>query len=279
MFRTPSSSLGTLAAGLFVAVSLPAIAAKELSATQEFDCLVEARSTVEIRSPVEGLIERVHVARGDPVRRGQVLVTLESGPERAALALARERAGMRGPLKAAESRLDFAARKEERAAELFKQSFVSAGALDEARTQRELAESELREARENLRLAELEVERADEQLKLRTIRSPFTGVVVDKYLSGGEFATSNVKQPILKLAEVNPLHVEVVLPASLFGKVRRGGRGQVSPEAPGGQYDAVVTVVDRTIDAASGTFGVRLELPNPDQRIPAGAKCRVRFPG
>jgi RND family efflux transporter MFP subunit len=270
--------LGKLAAGLLAVLPLWAAAARDIPADQDFDCLVEARSTVEIRSPVEGLIEQVHVARGDPVRRGQVLVTLESGPERAALALARERATMRGPLKAAESRLEFAARKEERAVELARQNFVSAGALDEARTQRELAESELREARENLRLAELEVVRADEQLKLRTIRSPFNGVVVEKYLSGGEFATSNVKQPILKLAEVNPLHVEVVLPATLFGKVQRGGRGRVSPEAPGGKYDAVVTVVDRTIDAASGTFGVRLELPNPDQRIPAGAKCKVRFP-
>jgi RND family efflux transporter MFP subunit len=244
---------------------------------QGFDCLVEARSTVEIRSPVEGLIEQVHVLRGDSVRKGQVVVTLESGPERAALALAREKAAMRGPLKAAESRLEFTARKEERAAELFKQNFVSAGALDEARTQRELAESELRETQENLRLAELEVERADELLKLRTIRSPFDGVVVEKYLSNGEFATTNVKQPVLKLAEVDPLHVEVVLPASLFGKVRKGNRGRVSPEAPGGQYSAVVTVVDRIIDAASGTFGVRLELPNPGRRIPAGAKCKVRF--
>ena len=31
------------------------------------------------------------------------------------------------------------------------------------------------------------------------------------------------------------------------------------------------------INAASGTFGVRLELPNEKQLIPAGAKCRVKF--
>lgn len=271
------SSLKNLASVVLAVVAPAAGAQNTLTPERDFDCLVEARATVEIRSPVEGLIEQVHVVRGDSVRRGQVLVTLESGPERAALALAREKAAMRGPLKASESRLDFAARKEARAAELFKQNFVHASALDEARTQRELAESELRETQENLRLAELEVERAEEQLKLRTLRSPFDGVVVDKYLSSGEFATSNVKQPVLKLAEVDPLHVEVVLPASLFGKVRKGSRGRVSPEAPGGQYGAVVTVVDRTIDAASGTFGVRLELPNPDQRIPAGAKCKVRF--
>jgi hypothetical protein len=35
--------------------------------------------------------------------------------------------------------------------------------------------------------------------------------------------------------------------------------------------------VDRVIDAASGTFGVRLELPNRERKIPAGVRCRVRF--
>jgi len=38
-----------------------------------------------------------------------------------------------------------------------------------------------------------------------------------------------------------------------------------------------VKMVDRVIDAASGTFGIRLELPNRNREIPAGARCRVRF--
>ncbi len=41
--------------------------------------------------------------------------------------------------------------------------------------------------------------------------------------------------------------------------------------------EAEVGVVDKVVDAASGTFGVRLELPNPDTSLPAGLKCRVRF--
>jgi hypothetical protein len=38
-----------------------------------------------------------------------------------------------------------------------------------------------------------------------------------------------------------------------------------------------VTIVDKVIDAASNTFGVRLELPNAEQQIPSGLKCLVRF--
>jgi RND family efflux transporter MFP subunit len=243
----------------------------------EYDCLVEARTAAEIRSPIEGLIDQVHVKRGDFVRKGQVIVTLESGPERAALALARSKATMKGPLEASASRLDFAVKKEQRAVELYKQKFVSAGALDEARTQRELAESELKEVRENQKLNELEMQRSEEVVKLRTIRSPFNGVVVERFLTSGEFATANVKNPILKLAEVDPLNVEVILPANLYGRVKPGEKARVTPEAPGGDFVATVALVDRVIDAASGTFGVRLELPNPGQRIPAGAKCRVKF--
>jgi multidrug efflux pump subunit AcrA (membrane-fusion protein) len=52
------------------------------------------------------------------------------------------------------------------------------------------------------------------------------------------------------------------------------------PEAPvGGRHAATVAVVDRVVDAASGTFGIRLLLPNPDLALPAGLRCRVRFEG
>ncbi len=254
-----------------------ALAAAGHAAANEFDCIIEARQIVDIRSPVEGLIERVAVERGEGVKKGQVLVTLESGPERAALAVAKQRAGAVGAVKSAEAKLDLAVKKEKRAEELARQSFISSNALEEARTERSLAESELKVARENQRLAELEVHRAAEVLNMRTIRSPVDGVVVDRYLKSGEIATASVKDPILKLAEINPLNVEVVLPASLYGSIQQGDRAEVAPETPPQKFVARVKVVDRVINAASGTFGVRLELPNDKQLVPAGAKCRLRF--
>jgi RND family efflux transporter MFP subunit len=244
---------------------------------QEYDCLIEARQMVEIRSPVEGLVEAITVDRGDTVRRGQVVVVLESGPERAALEIAKSRAAMTGPVEAAQARVEFAKTKEKRQEELYRQNFVSSSALDEARTERRLAESELRVALENQKLAELDVERTQELLSMRTIRSPFNGVVVDRLMDPGEFATTNLREPILKLAETDPLNVEVVLPATLFGKVKKGDRGDVVPETGTARVEARVAIVDRVIDGASGTFGVRLELRNPNGAVPAGAKCRMRF--
>lgn len=249
-----------------------------LAQQAEYDCMIEAKQNVEIRSPVEAMIESVRVKRGDAVTKGQVLVTLESGPERASFALAQSRARAVGEIKAAEARVDISLKKLKRAEELVKQNFISANARDEAEAEHKLASEELRRARENQQIAGHEAKRASEVLAMRTIRSPFTGVVVEVLLKPGEFGAITFKDPILKLAEIDPLHVEVILPVSIYGKVKPGQRASVVPEQPvGGRYDTVVKIVDKVVDAASGTFGVRLELPNKNFALPAGVRCKVQF--
>jgi RND family efflux transporter MFP subunit len=268
------------AIGVLVVPCLAALACGAALAQQnnDYECVIEARQQLDVRSSAEGVVEAVLVRRGDVVKKGDLLARLASGPERATLELARSRASMEGELKAAEARVDLAKKKWERADELHKRNFVSANAKDEAEAEYRLATEQLRAMRESRRLAELEAKRAEEVLAQRSIYSPVNGVVVALLLHPGELASSNQKDPILRLMEVDPLHVELVLPVSQFGKIRRGQRARVVPEEPiGGSYTAQVEVVDSTIDAASGTFGVRLKLPNPGNRIPAGVKCRARF--
>jgi len=261
---------------LLAAFVLLAIAARAQAA--EYDCLIEAFETVDVRSPVEALIASIPVRRGDLVTRGQVVVKLESAAERASLDLARARAAAQGELKAAEARVELAKKKWERAEQLHKQNFISSTARDEAEAEFKLASEQVRQATEAKELAELEAKRSYEVLALRTLRSPFAGIVIDKFQSPGEMATTNINQPILKLARIDPLHVEVVLPVASYGGIKVGMKGSVVPEKPlQGSYSARVKVVDRVVDAASGTFGVRLELPNPKGVIPAGVKCRVSF--
>ncbi|MDE3226089.1 MAG: efflux RND transporter periplasmic adaptor subunit [Nitrospirota bacterium] len=128
----------------------------------------------------------------------------------------------------------------------------------------------------NKQMASLELQRTNAEIALRTIRSPINGVVVERLMHPGEFTK---QERLFRLAQLDPLRVEVFAPAALHGKVTVGMHAQVRPEAPAtGVYSAKVTVVDRVIDAASGTFGIRLQLPNPDYKLPAGLKCTVRFP-
>jgi len=261
-----------------IPMTVAALMAQTALANPQHDCMIEARQAIEVRSPVEAVIESVRVKRGDLVKRGQVLVTLESGPERATLALARSRAQAVGEIKAAEARVDIASKKLRRAEELIKQNFISANARDESEAEYKLATEELRRAQENQKISVFEVRRAAEVLALRTIRSPFNGVVVEVLLKPGEFGAITFKDPILRLAELDPLHVEVVLPVSLYGSIKQGQRATVVPESPvGGRYETVVKIVDSVVDAASGTFGVRLELSNKNRTIPAGLRCRVQF--
>jgi hypothetical protein len=101
-------------------------------------------------------------------------------------------------------------------------------------------------------------------------------VVIERSMSPGEFIVDD--RPIVKLAQIDPLRVEVVAPVGLFGAIPKGMHAEIIPEADiEGDHVARVTVVDKIIDAASGTFGVRLELPNLEHRIPGGLRCKLRF--
>jgi len=226
----------------------------------EYDCVTEPSQTVAVRAAVEGLIATIAVDRGDAVKRGQILVTLESGFEAASAELAQFRAKMQGAVHSSESRVDYAQIKANRNVQLQQENFISAEERDEAQTALKLAESELEETRDNRRVAELEYRRAKEELERRTVRSPLDGVVIERLMQPGELADNqNRDRPILKLANTRVLHVEALLPLEAYRGVRPGMSARVMPEAPvGGTYTAAGTVVDSVVDAASGTFGVRL---------------------
>jgi RND family efflux transporter MFP subunit len=229
-----------------------------------------------VRAASEGLIEKIWVDRGDMVKAGQVLVTLDSGVERAATEAARYRSTMQGKIRTGESRVEFSTAKYNRREKLAGQSFISLHDRDEALTEKRLAESELVEAKDDRRLAEIEYRRLSEQLRLRTIKSPVDGIVVDRLLSAGELADNrDLRKPILRLADIGTLYVEVLMPIEAFGKLVLGQSVEVLPEPPvGGRYVATVQVIDRVHDAASGTFGVRLEMANPGLKLPAGSSAR-----
>ncbi len=241
----------------------------------EFDCVIEPNQLVELSSPVTGIIDTIDVDRSDPVEQHQAVAKLKSTVEQARVALARARANYSGEIAAKRVSLAFAKRKEARTDELFNKKAVSFQLKDEAETEAILAASELRQAQRNKRLAELELAHAEETLALRNIRSPISGVVVERLKSPGEYVEDH---PILKIAQIDPLKVEVILPVSLFGSIRPGMTAEVLPEIDENRpYPATVTLVDRVVDAASGTFGVRLELPNSEHQLPGGLRCKVRF--
>ena len=245
-----------------------------------FECLLEPTQVVEVRAPVDGVIAAIAVTRGDPIRRGQSLVVLQSDAERASVEVATLRAAAQGAILAARNRVEFTTRKLARLAELRKENFSTQQALDEAAVEVQLAEAELQSAIEARDLARADLKRAQEQLALRTIAAPFNGVVVDRLLNPGDLAESGSgRKPALRVAQIDTLRADVALPAALFARVRAGARASVTSSVGGGVYPAMVRSVDRVIDSASGTFIARLEVQNPLGQVPPGARCTASIDG
>jgi RND family efflux transporter MFP subunit len=244
-----------------------------------FECLIQPNQIVEMRSPVAGLISKVHVQRGDSVKTNQVLVELESSVETSALQMSKYRSEMSGRLTAAKERVDYATAKLSRATELNSKNFVSVQAREDAQAEMRVAQADFEDARENQQLARIDYQHSMDLLNLRTLRSPFDGTVIDRMLNPGELTQYGTEtKPIMKLAQIDPLRVEVVLPVEYYGALSVGTAGQVTPEGLNGKFSATVKIIDHVFDAASGTFGARLELPNRQHTLPGGIRCKVDFP-
>jgi RND family efflux transporter MFP subunit len=230
---------------------------------------------IELGSPVQGVIKSVAVSRSSMVEKGDVLATLVSDVELATLAQAQARAEMTGEVEARKADLELALQSKRRIDELFGRKMVSIQEKDEADTEVQVARMALQQARERQDLARHELLWATQMVERRTIRSPISGVVVELRAFPGEFVYEN---PIMTIAQIDPLRVEVILPVELFGTLEEGMQAQVFPEVAGAQaLDAKVTVIDRLIDTGSSTFGARLELVNPNHRIPGGQRCELAF--
>ena len=266
---------------LLAAVGSLMVATASHAAPLEYDCLIEPSQFIDIRSPVSGLIEKVHVERGQAVRKGMTLVTLESGVERSAAELARFRSGMVGAVQSANSRFAHADKKFKRKADLASKNYTSAQDKDEAEAEQQITQAEALVAKENKQMAQLEYQFATAQLAQRQLRSPIDGVVVEQSMNAGELAEpGDGKTSILKLARTNPLRVKAILPVALYPQLKPGQKAEVAPEKPfSGRLSTTVTVVDQVIDAASCTFQARMEIANPTGALPGGIKCKVSFTG
>jgi RND family efflux transporter MFP subunit len=259
----------------FLALTVAASTSHAGAINSTLPCLIHPQTTVVVGSPATGVLETVKVSSGDLVKAGDVVAMLESSLEQAEVAVAQGKADMESAVQKSELQAAFSHRKVTRAKDLNRTSAIAQHELDEAETEERVAEVSHREALEHKRQAELELKRAETALALRTVKSPITGVVVERYFSPGELVKL---APILKVAQLDPLRVEAFAPASWLGKVKSGMRGEVRVESPGlGPFHAKVTVINPVVESAAGTFVVRLELPNPQHRIPAGVACTVKI--
>lgn len=271
--RLRSQSLA-LAAAVLSAVSFPAVAASPA-------CLIEPSEFVDLGSPAVGLIKRVHVAKADTIRRGQLLVSLDVSAESAAAKRAHFRATQAAPRQMAEKKIQFAREELQRKEALSADNLIPRQERDDVEAKLRLAEAELEAAIEAQKDARLEHRYQRALIGQRSLKSPFDGVVVEKKMHAGEVAEpGGGKGGILRLAKLNPLKIRLVLKKETYGQIRKGMKVKVRPEIPANaEYTATVKAVDRIIDAASGTYVVYLELENRKLDKTSGVRCSVSLDG
>lgn len=266
----PGPTLRLLAS---LALGLCAQAALAQQSTQALACLIQPSQVAEVGSAVIGVVHTLDVERGDRVQRGQVLATLRADVERASAEVAQSRAKSLGELRGAVAALDLAELRRDRARTLKDQNFVSGQALEQAEAEFRVARERVSQVREALRTATREVHASEAQLAQRTLRSPFDGVVVERYANLGERFEDKA---LFRIAAVSTLRVELVAPLQMFGQLKVGQQVHVTPELPGAAArSARIAQIDQVLDPASNTFRLRLELPNKDGKLPAGLRCRA----
>jgi RND family efflux transporter MFP subunit len=239
------------------------------------DCIIEPYEVAAVGSALSAVVAEVFAERSERVSAGQVLAQLDSTVEVAALEVAGARSRMNGNVRARHASAELGRQRAGRAGKLYGEKVVSEDLEQEARAEAELAEAELAHAQELSMLSRLERVQAETLVERRRIRSPIDGVIVERHKAPGEVVN---EEALFTVAQLDPLRIHVILPGATYGSVVTGMKAEVWPELPSaGVQVAQVEIVDRVVDAGSGTFGVQLRLPNSDYSLPSGLRCRVRF--
>lgn len=247
------------------------------AAGQALDCVIEPKAVVSIAAQAEGVVADVFVQRGDKVVAGTPVLKLEDRIEALQLDLASALATSDIELVSEQERLVFRQKELERVTELASRNVATQANLDDAMIEVRLSELAIDQAAFSLERARIEQSLAAARLERRTLTAPLEGFVISVDVAPGEYADQQTE--LIQIAVLDPLHVEVFMPARFYGRIVVGDTYLIRPMEPlTGEFAALVSVIDPVFDTASGTFGMRLTLPNPDGSIPAGIRCQIEIP-
>ena len=216
-----------------------------------------------VSAPVAGMVSSLSVARGDQVKQGQPLMILES-PSFVSL--------QREYLHAVQQEV-LVTQQLRRNSELFKGNAVPWRVVETSQTEARQASIAVAERRQMLRLSGISdtaLSRLTDEAAITAVLSvnaPEAGTVVDIVIAPGQRIEQSA--PLLKLARLSTLWVEIAVPASGVRAIRPGARVDVEGYDTPGR----VVLVSETADAATQTVLVRAEVPNTGELRPGQTRC------
>lgn len=257
------------------------VAPADVPLIPSFVARVRSAHDVEIIARVSGFLESIVYTEGKKVEPGEILFRIDSRPFEA------QRNSARAQVKSLEAELWTAKANLDRIRPLAEKKAVSLSDLDNATGRFMAAEAVVAEAKARLQKTELE-------LDYTTIRSPIAGIAGQSLVREGTYLSANSAEARLThVVRLDPIWVEFSVTQNQFARMQEdiaSGR-IVSP--PASEYTIEVefadgrtyphtgrfTYADRTLDPRTGTFVVRVELPNPDEALLPGMFVRARIKG
>jgi len=261
-------------------VVVASIAVQDVTDRVNFVGNVEAIQQVEVRSRVEGFLEKVAFAEGGFVQENALLYQIEQAPYGDALAQAEATlAAAQAQLASANAGLIEKNLALRRQSELAKQSFVSQAVLDAATAARDEAAAAVQQANAQIGSANAQISTAALNLSYTTIRSPIAGRIGKTALTVGNLVTPN-SGVLATVVQISPIRVAFAIPERDYVSIMRFLASPQAPSAPGKDdlfkpelrlpdgslYPRVgkIEFLNNKIDRSTGTITVRAVFDNPD---------------
>jgi len=224
---------------------------------------------VNVGTQVSGTVKKLHVDFNDAVKAGQVLAELDD------TVLAAAAGQSEASIASAKASLDLAQANEVRIRSLFAEEYVSRQELDQAVQAKKAAEAALRLAR-----AQNDRDRAN--LGYSVIRSPVSGVVVDRQIDVGQTVAASFQTPVLfKIAQdLQQMQIYTSFAEADIGGIKVGQPVRFNVDAfPNRQFKGSVKQLrlNPTTTQNVVTYNVVVEVENPDQALLPGMTAYVNI--
>lgn len=226
-------------------------------------------ASVNIKSRVDSEITGVHFADGAMVNRGDLLITLDSRSIEA------EIKRVEAVLAGARAQLSQFERDVDRYTELINKNATTVVTLQNARTQ-----VNIWKATAESNLANLESLRV--QLSFCTIRAPISGRISQAAVKVGNFVRSADVTPIATIIQTAPVYVSFTAPQRVLPDIRNAIAAEtatVQASVPGTtkKSSGAVSMIENTIDPATGMATVRATMPNENEVLWPGNLVNVQL--
>ena len=231
---------------------------------------VKARSTVAVKSRIEGQLIEARVREGQTVKKGDVLFRLDARP-------------LMARLKEAEANLARDRVNHKKAISDFNRLKILSSQGYSPQTRRDDAETLVDTTRAAVRAGEAAVELANLNLDYATIRSPIDGRVGNLPVSVGNIVKANDTQPLLIITETKPVYASFGVPEQYIDRIRaRMATSQLTVEvSTQASRTAAATgrlfFINNQVDTTTGTIELLARFNNDDERLVPGQFIRARI--